>query len=179
MDAFCQRHFNRAYDKDSAVAFAGNVQEALLTALLDHPFFTQSFPKTTGPELFNLDYLAEAITKSGLTGLSNEDIMATLNRFSAVTIVEALKRNFSNQDVFTVYTSGGGMHNILLMQHIREMLPGHNFYTTDSLGINPDAKEAVLFAVLANECVAGGATAIGNGSAGIPSVTMGKISFPS
>ena len=179
MDAFCQQHFNRAYDKDSALAFAGNVQEALLMALLDHSFFKQPFPKTTGPELFNLDYLAEAIAKSGLAGVSNKDIMATLNRFSAVTIVEALKRNFSKQEVFTVYTSGGGMHNLLLMQHIREMLPGHTFYTTDSLGINPDAKEAVLFAVLANECVAGGATAIGNGSAGIPSVTMGKISFPS
>ena len=65
------------------------------------------------------------------------------------------------------------------MQQIQELLPGYQFYTTDSLDINPDAKEAILFAVLANECVAGGETLIGNGSSDIPSVSMGKISFPS
>ncbi len=55
------------------------------------------------------------------------------------------------------------------MEHLYELLPSFSFYTTAQLGINPDAKEAVLFAILANECVAGSA----------PGVTMGKISFPS
>jgi anhydro-N-acetylmuramic acid kinase len=70
------------------------------------------------------------------------------------------------------------MHNPLLMEHIRSMLPSYTFHTTDALEINPDAKEALLFAILANECVAGGNTAIGNGNSDIPSVSMGKISFP-
>ncbi len=65
------------------------------------------------------------------------------------------------------------------MKHISEMLPGYVFHTTDALDINPDAKEALLFAILANECVAGGDTSIGNGTSDIPSVTMGKISLPS
>ena len=77
-----------------------------------------------------------------------------------------------------VYTSGGGMHNPLLMKNITEQLPGFIFRTTESLGINPDAKEAVLFAVLANECVAGSTGKIGNARQALPFTSMGKISFP-
>ncbi len=179
MDAYAQRHFQLAYDKDSAIAKQGKVNEGLLTALLDHPFFDKGFPKTTGPELFNLDYIENACIKAGLTQLTHHDVMATLNRFSAVTITSAIQRTLDSQKIFTLYTSGGGMHNTLLMEHIRGLLPGYSFYTTDSLSINPDAKEALLFAVLANECVAGGQTSIGDGTKNIPSVTMGKISFPS
>jgi len=79
---------------------------------------------------------------------------------------------------YHLYASGGGMHNPLLMQHIKELLPGIPVHLTTELGIHPDAKEALLFAVLANECVAGGTVQFSNELQGIPSVTMGKISFP-
>lgn len=178
MDAYVQQHFQLPFDKDAAVAKAGMVNEALLAELQQHAFFDKGFPKTTGPELFNLEYLAKAIQQAGITKISPADVMATLNRFSAVTIVSAMKRTLDADKSFTIYTSGGGMHNPLLMQQIQELLPGYTFYTTDALEINPDAKEALLFAVLANECVAGGNTAIGNGTSDIPSVSMGKISLP-
>ena len=179
MDAYAQTYFHQSFDKNSAIALSGKPNEKLLAELTAHPFFTTGFPKTTGPELFNLDYLASAIERAGMYGISHQDVMATINRFSAVTIAEAMKRSFLGLTDFVVYTSGGGMHNPFLMQQIQELLPGYQFYTTDSLDINPDAKEAILFAVLANECVAGGETLIGNGSSDIPSVSMGKISFPS
>ena len=179
MDAYAQTHFQQAYDKNAAIALAGKPNEQLLAELTAHPFFQTGFPKTTGPELFNLAYLSSAIERAGLKGISHKDTMATINRFSAVTIAEAIKRSFHGLTDIVVYTSGGGMHNPFLMQQIQELLPGYQFYTTDSLDINPDAKEAILFAVLANECVAGGETLIGNGSSDIPSVSMGKISFPS
>ena len=179
MDAYAQTYFHQSFDKNSAIALSGKPNEKLLAELTAHPFFTTGFPKTTGPELFNLDYLASAIERAGRYGISHQDVMATINRFSAVTIAEAMKRSFLGLTDFVVYTSGGGMHNPFLMQQIQEFLPGYQFYTTDSLEINPDAKEAILFAVLANECVAGGETLIGNGSSDIPSVSMGKISFPS
>ena len=178
MDAYVQQHFQLPFDKDAAVAKVGMVNEALLAELQQHAFFDKGFPKTTGPELFNLEYLAKAIQQAGITKISPADVMATLNRFSAVAIVSAMKRTLDADKSFTIYTSGGGMHNPLLMQQIQELLPGYTFYTTDALEINPDAKEALLFAVLANECVAGGNTAIGNGTSDIPSVSMGKISLP-
>lgn len=179
MDAYMQKYFQQSFDKDAAIAKQGRVQEALLSLLLDHPFFQNGFPKTTGPELFHLDYVKAAQQKAGLLDCAKEDIMATLNSFSALSIVEAMKRTLQHNIDYTVYTSGGGMHNPLLMQQIQHLLPDYTFHTTEQLAINPDAKEAVLFAILANETVAGGNTPIGNGSSDIPSVSMGKISFPS
>jgi anhydro-N-acetylmuramic acid kinase len=179
MDAYIQQlNKDQYFDEGAALALQGKINEGLLQTLKEHPFFNQPFPKTTGPELFNLEYLGEAQKKSGTMQLGKEDVMATLNKFSADTVVEAVKKSFKEKDSFSIYASGGGMHNTLLMQHIQAQLPGCNFYTTADLAINPDAKEAVLFAILANECVCGDASVFGKGTAVMPAVTMGKISFP-
>jgi anhydro-N-acetylmuramic acid kinase len=178
MDQFMQHHYQLPYDADAKVASAGKIHEGLLAQLQQDPFFKKGFPKTTGPELFNLTYLQNAQLVAGAENISNEDIMCTLNAFSANTIVDALRRSFGEQNSFVVYSSGGGMHNPLLMNSIKLALPGFRFLTTADLAIHPDAKEAVLFAILANETVAGGNTKIGGGNTGIPSVSMGKISFP-
>ena len=178
MDAYAQKYFNKAFDEHGTIAKEGNSNQALLDALLNDGFFDKSFPKTTGPELFNLDYLNEALAKLDNHVLSQYDIMATLNQFSAITIVDAINKSLEPSLQYTVYSSGGGMHNPLLMNTIKEKLPTCSFLTTNDLKISPDAKEAVLFAILANESVAGGKTPIGGGNKNIPAVSMGKISFP-
>lgn len=179
MDAFVQKHFPGTYfDENAAIANSGKVNPELLSALKGNTFFDQPFPKTTGPELFNLDYLEKARQSSGTTHISLQDVMATLNRFSADTIVHAIQKVIDPKEAYTFYVSGGGMHNPLLMKNITEQLPGVTFRSTKELSINPDAKEAVLFAVLANETVCGGNVHFGQGRNGIPNVSMGKISFP-
>jgi anhydro-N-acetylmuramic acid kinase len=179
MDALMQQHFpGKYFDEDASVAKQGTINEPLLKALKDHSFFQQSFPKTTGPELFNLQYLQAAKEQSGTTDLNVHDTMATLNAFSAQTIAEAIKKTMPQKSNFHLYASGGGMHNPLLMQQIKDLLPNVPIHLTSELGINPDAKEAVLFAILANECIAGGNVQFSKELKGIPSVTMGKISFP-
>jgi len=179
MDAFVQKHFpGKYFDEGSAIAKKGKVNDQLLKQLKDHSFFAGDFPKTIGPELFNLSYLQNAIKKAAITSVTNEEVMATLNRFSADTTADAIKGSMEKNESYSVYVSGGGMHNPLLMENIRSQLPGMKFYTTADLHINPDAKEAVLFALLANECVCGEKINVGKGRNKIPSVTMGKISFP-
>ena len=179
MDAYIQQNFTgKYYDDQSAIANLGQVNELLLAGLKKNEFFNNGFPKTTGPELFNLAYLEKAITETGIAFISHEDMLATLNRFSADTIVLAIKACTEGWQDTVVYSSGGGIHNPLLMKNIQEQLPGYSFSNTAILGIHPDAKEAVLFAVLANEAVAGAAIKIGNGSSNRPFVSMGKISFP-
>ena len=179
MDAYIQQHFTGQYfDEQSAVAAKGNINKALLKSLKQHEFFKKGFPKTTGPELFNLAYVEKAQSAAGIDSLSHEDMMATLNRFSAETIAAAILDCSAGLSNVVVYMSGGGMHNPLLVKNIQEQLPGYSFKTTEELAVHPDAKEAVLFAILANEAVAGGKTNIGNGSRDIPFVSMGKISFP-
>jgi anhydro-N-acetylmuramic acid kinase len=179
MDAFIQKNFpEKFYDKNADFARAGEISEPLLIALKDNPFFDQPFPKTTGPELFNLSYLDHAQQKSGTELLSEADVMATLNRFAADMIVNAIKSVVAINGNIMIYSSGGGMHNPLLMENIKIQLPKATLKTTFELGINPDAKEAVLFATLANECVCDGGVKYGSGKNGIPSVSMGKVSFP-
>ncbi|MCU0420752.1 MAG: anhydro-N-acetylmuramic acid kinase [Cyclobacteriaceae bacterium] len=172
------RHYfpGRYFDAEAAGARQGRVNQPLLTALKAHPFFSLPFPKTTGPELFNLDYLHRAQIETKTTDLSVYDVLATLTRFSAETVVEAIQRAVKKQK-FDIYLSGGGAHNPLLTQWIREGLRVPALPTTDVLGIPGDAKEAILFAVLANETLHGKPINFGKRTK-IPSVTMGKISLP-
>jgi anhydro-N-acetylmuramic acid kinase len=180
MDAFTQKHFTgKHFDKDAAIALQGKLNQNLLDALKENEFFQKPFPKTTGPELFNLDYLQQAKEKSATAGINIEDTMATLNKFSADTIIDAVLKSTDKNKSYNVYSSGGGMHNPLLMQYLKDGLPDFTFSTTAALNIDPDAKEAVLFAVLANECICGNGSYLQTGIDGIPVVSMGKISFPS
>ncbi|WP_299707973.1 anhydro-N-acetylmuramic acid kinase [uncultured Pontibacter sp.] len=176
MDAYVQAHFpGQTYDADAAIATRGRYSAPLVEELLNHPFFGHSIPKTTGPELFNLAYLEQAQRKSDTTGLSPEDVMASLNRFTAEGIAKAVKDAGVEHDA-EIFLSGGGMHNPLLLENLRDLLTAVPLRDTQALGILPDAKEAVLFATLANECLA--AERIDFGSARIPSIRMGKISLP-
>jgi anhydro-N-acetylmuramic acid kinase len=179
MDVLTQHHFaGKHFDENAAIALQGKINNDLLQALKQDNFFNKSFPKTTGPELFNLDYLQQAKEKSSTQNISVEDTMATLNKFTADTIVDAILKSTDKNKIYTIYSSGGGMHNPLLMQHIQSALPQFTFKTTHDLEINPDAKEAVLFAVLANECICGDGNYLQLGINGMPVVSMGKISFP-
>ncbi|MEG0850412.1 anhydro-N-acetylmuramic acid kinase [Flavobacterium plurextorum] len=182
IDAFTRLSFpDKAYDKDAEIAKKGTVNLSLLEALKADDFFQAPFPKTTGPELFSIEYVRNAQTKSGTENISIEDLLATLTRFSAETIAEAINSTISNTtypiESFTIYMSGGGAHNPLLTGWLKELL-SCTFTNTDSLGISGDAKEAILFAILANETVSGGNSDFGSRKR-IPSVSMGKISFPS
>ncbi|WP_019989451.1 anhydro-N-acetylmuramic acid kinase [Rudanella lutea] len=183
LDAYARQFLNQPYDADGQLAAQGEVNQALLDTLKQDSFFMAPFPKTTGPEVFNRAYVEQAQQASQTTGLSAADLMATLTRFSAETIAEAIVRVLQPGQTYAVYMSGGGMHNPVLTAHLRQLLPQScTFGQTDALGIAGDAKEAMLFAVLANEAVAGGHTHFsdraGNPRSGIPGVTMGKVSFP-
>jgi anhydro-N-acetylmuramic acid kinase len=175
MDAVMQKHFPEKYfDEGAQVALQGTINLELLAALKENDFFAKAFPKTTGPELFNYYYLQQAQQRSNTTELTVYDVMATLAKFSADMISGAILRSMNNEP-FVIYSSGGGMHNQLLMGHLKKQMPNAIFKTTADLHINPDAKEAVLFAILANEALCGGDTNFGTG---VPSVSMGKVSFP-
>ena len=181
IDAFTKLAFpDKSYDKDAAIAKTGVVNPSLLKNLMSDDFFLKPYPKTTGPELFNIDYVTKAQAKSNTQNISVPDLLATLTRFSAETIAKAINATIKNTpysiENFNIYMSGGGTHNPLLVQWLKELLPCH-FSTTDALGISGDAKEAILFAILANETVSGGNSDFGIRK-GIPSVSMGKISFP-
>ncbi|HVS91119.1 MAG TPA: anhydro-N-acetylmuramic acid kinase [Mucilaginibacter sp.] len=172
IDAACREYFNKPYDKDSAIALSGLVNDQLLEALLDHPFFGEKGPKTTGPELFNLNYLADAQQVSGTQDISPEDMVCTLSAFTARTIADFISAYFPADSA--IFASGGGAKNYFVTTYLKQLLPKATFADTSALGIDPDAKEAILFALLGNEALSGEPMKIGNN----PAVLMGKVSFP-
>lgn len=176
IDAFTRLHFGKPFDENGSIAASGIIDEALLKALKDSLFFEQPFPKTTGPEVFSVDYVQNATHLAGRNAIEPKDLIATLTRFSAETISEAIHNAMPESGTFEVYASGGGAHNPVLMSAIGKLL-NRNIRLIDELGVSGDAKEAVLFAVLANEAVAGEGVYFGE-KQGVPGVSMGKISFP-
>mgnify|MGYP000075273867 CR=1 FL=1 len=181
IDNFVKMYFlEKAFDKDAEIAKKGTVNQGLLLSLKADDFFKNKFPKSTGQELFSVEYVENALKKSNCKNISIEDLLATLTRFTAETIADAVKINMINinQDLkeITIYASGGGVHNPLLMLWLTELLPC-KFRNINDLGFSGDAKEAVLFAILANETLAGGNSQFDLKN-GIPSVSMGKISLP-
>jgi anhydro-N-acetylmuramic acid kinase len=183
MDAFVQSHYSDLhYDTDATISSAGSVHQGLLMQLASSAFFMQSFPKTTGPEVFNLAYLLEAQKLAEATDLSNEDVMATICDFSAKCISDSIIMLGKTLPHLMVYVSGGGIHNPLLMKRIRirlsNQLPQAKIGSTELLSLNPDAKEAILFALLANETLCADTQIISTHETNMPSVSLGKISFP-
>lgn len=178
IDASAQEFFSEEFDEDSRIAQTGSVDEALLAALKEHEYFKKPMPKTTGPEVFNLNWIRKILVQKNLPMPEPPDLLATLTRFSAETIAEAMREIPGFRSSVVIYTSGGGIHNPLLMQWIRELLSGNAIRSFSEIGFDPDAKEAVLFAVLANEMLAGEGFAMDPNSADGSKTNFGKISFP-
>ncbi len=178
IDAWVKQHFSPLkYDVDGKIAASGNVINGLLEAMLKEQFFKSAFPKTTGPELFNIAWVEKIILDNTIKIEKNEDVVSTLTTFTATLLTSAIKEFTTSDKPCEVYISGGGVHNKLIMQTIKTNLTEIKIDTTEAISINPDAKEAILFALLANELVAGDGSCFGNGSKSTPNVGMGKVSF--
>lgn len=177
LDAFASAFFGVAYDEDARLARHGRVDGQLLEILQSEPFFAKPFPKTIGPELFSVEWVRAAFAQLPKGQPNPYDVMATLTMLTATTIAEAIGKLGIRKGKNALYLSGGGAHNPLIVKHLEEKLPNLSLYPMDKLGISGDAKEAVLFAALANEAIAG---RVGEGQllGGIPMLGMGKVSFP-
>lgn len=160
------------YDEGGALARSGTIHSALLEELQGHPFFERPFPKSTGQEEFNWEWVYRCLLNVD-PGLKSADLLATLTEFTARTVADAIKRHVGTGR-FVIYVSGGGWHNSHLRERIGALLPGADLRSSSDLGLDPDAKEAAIFAVLANERIAGSGWVAPDGSR----FTVGKISLP-
>ncbi len=173
IDAAMKQYFGQLYDEDAKTAYSGKVNDDLLSSLSNHPFFMEPAPKTTGPELFNLNYVAEAQLHSATTNISINDLIATLTALTGKTIVNFVADNFPVSGL-KIFVSGGGARNPFVMDYLKLHLTNAEINDTSALGIDPDAKEAILFALLGNEALCGEPIKIGNN----PAALFGKFSFP-
>ena len=136
------------YDVDGAWAAQGRASEALLSALLAHPYYAAPPPKTTGKELFGPAYADAIIEQGRALGLSDADLMATLTALTARSIADAYARFAPGGAVDEVILGGGGADNPTLVRRLAEALPGVPLRRSDEFGVPAGSKEAVAFALL-------------------------------
>ncbi|WP_310686746.1 anhydro-N-acetylmuramic acid kinase [Aliifodinibius sp. S!AR15-10] len=181
INAIVQKHFNKDYDRDGEIAEAGKVKTELLAEMKRDSYFKKPFPKTTGPELFNLDWIEKKKKAASVVDIDPQDLVATVTWLSAESIADAIRsvaNKLEEELPPVVYLSGGGMHNDTMMKWLRNLLENMQVESFEVIGYNPDAKEAASFAVLANEMLAGDGFLI-NPKRGVSRrVNFGKISFP-
>jgi len=177
IDACVRTHFpGFFFDKDARLGMQGVLHTDLLQALMNLDFFKEDFPKSTGPEYFNLEKVEQLIQANQWT-LTPTDLIKTLTEFSAQSMALAIKKYVPVTQA-NLYVSGGGSQNPLLMQRISELLPEIKMGFSSEIGIPTDAKEAVLFALLANETIMDAGASKVRRLGDSPWVTMGKISLP-
>lgn len=149
MDAWCLRHVGHAYDAGGAFAASGTVDDALLACLLAEPWFLAPPPKSTGRDQFHLDWVEAALAGHE----SAADVQATLLALTARTVADALRA--TQPGTRRVIACGGGVHNPVLLAALAEAMPDAIIESSALHGLDPDFVEAMAFAWLARECLAG------------------------
>jgi len=133
------------YDRDGRIAASGKIDHKLLDALLTDSYYRRRPPKSAGREQYGADFVARL--KRSKRPLP--DLIATATALSAATIAGAMRQ--ISPSPADLIVSGGGAHNPQILKYLAAFLPGVDMATSERYGIDPDAKEAIAFAVLAHE----------------------------
>ncbi len=145
LDSWCLRHRGLAFDADGAWAASGRVQPALLAQWLSEPYFAKAPPKSTGRDLFNLDWLLDQL--GDRSTLAPQDVQATLTELTARSCAAALRTHGPDSAVLIV--CGGGALNGQLMHRLQAHLPACRVESSNKHGLPPLQVEATAFAWLA------------------------------
>jgi anhydro-N-acetylmuramic acid kinase len=174
VDALMKKLYHKAYDEGGRLALQGKPSRALLRVLALHPFIKKRPPKSTGREEFGANLLKRMLAHA--SSLRREDVLATGASFTAYCAYQNYKTYLEKTTKLDeLIVSGGGVHNEAIMKALRDYFKPIPVRKVDEYGISADAKEALCFAILANETIAGN-------PANLPSVTgaarptvLGKI----
>jgi anhydro-N-acetylmuramic acid kinase len=145
------QHFSggtKTIDEGGAWAASGTPCQALVDRWLASEFFRQAPPKSTGRELFGVDYFDRCLVEAQGYNLSPADVLATLTELTVASIVHSYQ-TFLPAMPDRVLLCGGGSHNLYLKRRLQSQLHPVQVLTTSEAGLNVDFKEAIAFAVLA------------------------------
>ncbi len=164
-----------AYDQDGRQAARGTVQGDLLERLLRHDYFDEPPPKSTGRELFGLQWVESLKDLMG-TDSRDDDLVATLTRFTVESIADAYERWLPSLTSETeIVLSGGGAHNPTLVMWLAERVRPARVRSSDEFGLPVDAKEAMLFAILGAETLRGAPGNLPGATGAARPVILGQI----
>ena len=147
LDLWIEKNFpDKTYDHNGDLATSGKVIEHLLKSLLNDPYFKKSYPKSTGKEYFNLNWLNNYLN-NGIKNDDIADIQATLSELSAITIADAIK--LTQPKTQKIYLCGGGSFNHDLINRLQKQLKSISIVSSENLGVHPQSMESALMAWLA------------------------------
>jgi anhydro-N-acetylmuramic acid kinase len=146
LDGWCEQHTGQAYDDGGRWAAGGHVVPSLLAALRSEPYLHKAPPKSTGRDLFNLEWLAPLLAAHA-PGATPQDVQATLAEFSACAVADDLARFGAGTTELLV--CGGGAFNDDLLARLQYRLPAIQVVSTATRGLPPMQVEAAAFAWLA------------------------------
>lgn len=174
IDELCKLFFNKSYDMDGDIGSLGKVSDNVLNFMMSHKYLELLPPKSTGREIFGEHYVKNLITL--FPKISPEDLIATATMFTAKTIAYHYENFiFPLHEVHEIIITGGGSYNKTLMKFLKELLPEHRVLTGEEFGINSNAKEAIAFAILANETLHGNPSNAKSATGARESVVLGSI----
>jgi anhydro-N-acetylmuramic acid kinase len=164
------------YDKDGELASKGKLNQDLLERLCSHPYLSIPPPKSTGREDFGIqfsDNLYEELKRDNVDFL---DTITTVTVFTAKSISDSYRKYIQpSYKLSEVVMSGGGVYNPILLQFLKEYLENINIRKVEEFGIPSDAKEALAFAILANETICGNPGNVPSATGARERVVLGKI----
>lgn len=164
-----------ACDFDGQLAARGVVLPALLAELLQHPYLRRKPPKSTGTETFGDEFVNALAARQRI----DHDVLATVTCFVAMSIAGALREHVPAGDPITeVIVAGGGVKNRALLRYLEELLAPATVLPSDQRGIPAKAREAIAFAILANDALFGLPTALRSVTGARRGATLGKLSLP-
>jgi len=152
LNAWIEKHLGKSFDNNGGWAASGNINADLLQAMLDQNYFRKVPPKSTGRELFNLQWLENIL--SDFPSIPEVDVQATLVALTVNTIAESINLHIPSHN-YELYVCGGGSHNTHLMLQLEQALPGIMVAPSGHAGLNADWMEACAFAWLAKQCLEG------------------------
>lgn len=180
IDEVCQRLFQLPYDQNGKIAKQGVVVEEILTYCMSHPFLKMNPPKSTGREQFGEEFVSELLKR--FKKHSKENILTTVTMYTASSIVHHYKEFIlPYYEIDEVILGGGGSYNRTLVEMIRNELKDEKcaIFIQENLGNSSAAKEAVAFAILANETHHRNPSNVPSATGAKQSVVLGNITFPS
>ncbi len=179
MDEVCQRLFQLPYDQNGKIAKQGVVVEEILTYCMSHPFLKMNPPKSTGREQFGEEFVSELLKR--FEKHSKENILTTVTMFTASSIVYHYKEFIlPYYEIDEVILGGGGSYNDTLVEMIRHGLKEEKctLFLQEDIGYSSEAKEAIAFAILANETYHRNPSNVPSATGATQSVVLGNITFP-
>ncbi len=164
------------YDKNGELASKGKLNKDLLERLCAHPYLSKSPPKSTGREDFGIQFSNDLYKELIRDNIDVYDAIATITAFTAKSISDSYEKYIQPYyKISEVVMSGGGVHNPVLFQFLKGYLENIRISKVDDFGIPSDAKEALAFAILANETISGNPGNIPSATGAKESVVLGKI----